>query len=569
MFYERVPEKNGKRPRTYYKLRMRGKLRNCQTKGVKFMRDVEDKYLPHYGMTGGLLCLTMGLGKSVTATAHSLTAPAEFPTLVVCSKTLIGEWRMQCMHRFFKGLTNVLYFHKDYIGKRVDTMTRAEVMTYDIVVTSYDTIIMAGKKFPDMVEEVVVRGDEHSLYKDKIIDVNVKTRSQSDDKNATGSAILFKTPWERVIIDESQRISNSSTKTWRNMMAVYGKFKWCLTGTPIKNNVSDIWSQLRWCGFSGMTKKFWKKRANTNMRIFNIQDRILSMNYEDAGIVMPSHHKEYFSTEFGSEEERRVYTAIKNALEEAHKKFMLKEVNFICILSILLSLRQACIAPYVITKESKRNHTPGMFNIDDVVEDKRWVGDIDGTAGVESTRMRQIVDIVSTIPPTEKILIFTSFTSVSDLLTYALSKKLPSREVIQIDGGLVGDERDMALHNFRKPSSTIQICILTYKVGGEGLNLTCANHCIMVEPWWNYAVRDQAEARAWRCGQTKPVYSYYPQINNTLELYIEALCVAKRHMGKMLMNAEEGNLPNIGLSSGDIEEFVRRGRRDGWQSVQA
>jgi SNF2 family DNA or RNA helicase len=552
MFYEKVPESTNVRARQYYKLRMRGKLRPCQKRALKFMRDVEDGG-PRYGLCGGLLCLTMGLGKSVSAAAHSLTAPGEFPTLIVCSKTLMGEWRMECMHKFFNKLVNVLYLHKDYMEKEeIQNLSREEVLQYDFVVTTYDFILGAAKKNIQCIEEILIRGDEHSLYKDKIIGVNVKTRAQSDDSSVIGPAILFKTPWERVFVDESQRMANPDTMTWRYMMAVYGKYKWCLTGTPIRNYASDIWAQLRWCGFEHVdTKIKWKKCPQHHISVYQLLRNILSMDYTDAGIVMPQLYKVYRDAEF-TPEEKKLQDSLVQQLRDALDSFAEGELDYAFILALLTKIRQCCIAPYITTKESKRkNNLP-------VVPRSKWIADINGTAGIESTRMKQMIEIISEIPENEKILVFTSFSSASDVLAHALRTKLPDVEFTQIDGDVTGYERDMAIHDFRKPSSTIQVCIMTYKVGGEGLNLTCATHCIMLEPWWNYAVRDQAEARAWRTGQTKPVTAHYPQIVKSLEFEIEALCQAKKRMAGILLSGERTELPKIGLSSKDVLELVRR-----------
>ena len=83
MVYERKPQANNTRTREYASLRMRGSLRPCQVKALQFMRGIEDKNNFATGLSGGMLCLTMGLGKSVSAAAHSLTAPTEgFPTLI-------------------------------------------------------------------------------------------------------------------------------------------------------------------------------------------------------------------------------------------------------------------------------------------------------------------------------------------------------------------------------------------------------------------------------------------------------------------------------------------------------
>ena len=103
-----------------------------------------------------------------------------------------------------------------------------------------------------------------------------------------------------------------------------------------------------------------------------------------------------------------------------------------------------------------------------------------------------------------KILIFSSFTSCLDLVIRALKEYLPDRKYVIMDGSTSANERKKVLYEF-KTDPNIQIFLTTYKTGSEGLNLTHANHIILMDAWWTFAVEDQAIARAYRMGQRHPV----------------------------------------------------------------
>lgn len=86
----------------------------------------------------------------------------------------------------------------------------------------------------------------------RVAAVHNRTRAQSDNVSAKGLDVIFGTPWERVFADESTRFCNPKTVTFQCMMAVYGRFKYCLSGSPIVNASTDVWAQLRFCGYTGV-----------------------------------------------------------------------------------------------------------------------------------------------------------------------------------------------------------------------------------------------------------------------------------------------------------------------------
>ena len=247
-----------------------------------------------YGIRGGIIILKQGLGKSLITMVHSLIMPKveNTPTLILVSKTLLSEWKTQGFDKFFN--TNpkiknppcikVLYLYKSY-GK-FENLTKDEILKYDFVITTYETLMSVCKK-EGYYEDTLVRGDEHSLYNGKVIEIRCRERNEII-QNVKGYKLLFGIVWNRIVADESPKFSNPKTLLYKCIMSLCGRSKWCLTGTPVRNYATDIWSQLRFCGYDGVSSaKIWSKQYQNYMVIHNLLITMFHMNYEDAGICLP------------------------------------------------------------------------------------------------------------------------------------------------------------------------------------------------------------------------------------------------------------------------------------------
>jgi len=539
-----------------------------QVKVLTWMKEKEmiDSKKVH-GLRGGIIKLQMGMGKSLTGIAHSLISPRPsckekdgekgFPTLIVASKTVMLEWKMQGFEKFFGDGVKVLYLHKDYIGKdRFEIMNRKEVVKYDFVVTTYDVCSGICKK-NKFFEEALEMGNEHTLMKGKIVSVHTRTRQQSDKPNMVGPSVIYTTPWERVICDESQRFANPDIATYKYMMSIYGRYKWCLTGTPIRNYCTDIWAQLRFCGYTGIERTIeWKRQYAIMMKQHKLTENILSMNYKAAGITLPP-KSEVKSVITLKGREKECYDYVIGILRGIRDRLMQNLCDFACVLALFTRLRQCVIAPYLLTAESKRE----KGTTDEQKKDKEaldmlkniykgclgeWVHDKNGDAGIYSSKMTEIINVLSIIPKNEKVLIFSMFTSVLDLLVDAIRKRLPSFHFVQVDGDTKGNLREDNLREFRTSIKTRGL-FMTYKVGAEGLNLIEANHIICIEPWWTSAVEDQAEHRAYRMGQTKEITVHKIYAANSIEDKIISICESKRQMAEDIL---EGTGKEVKMGSG-------------------
>jgi SNF2 family DNA or RNA helicase len=528
-----------------------------------------------WGVRGGIASLTMGLGKTLCALIHILSSKkSEFPSLIVCTKTVMINWHHDGLEKFFgtgENAPKVLYLHKDFMSvKEIAVIDRATILKYDIVITSYDACMTACKK-KKYHEQCFEMGDDHTLMKGKIVSVHERRLEQANLPKVKGIEVIYGTPWERVVCDESQKYANPDTMTYKCMMAIYGKYKWCLTGTPIRNYDTDIWAQLRFCGYTGVTQKNeWKKKGIKMFQEHNLIDAIFTMDYKDAGEKLPPKTKYLVNVKLKGRQ-LEAYNFVLGAARNAYDKMMQNLCTFSCVLAMFTRLRQCAIAPYLITAESKREKAKGkaakgdkeaLDIIKSMMKDRKanndlglWCHDRDGEAGIYSAKMTSLVETIRKVPKDTKALVFSMFTSCLDLLAYALEVRLPDFEIVQIDGDTVGDERRSLLDQFNR-SKTTRGAFFTYKVGGEGLNLTVATHCIPVEPWWTPAVAAQAEARCWRIGQTKPVHIHNIIVEDTIENRIIEICNEKEAMAASYLEGTSKTVGKIGLDKYTIGKML-------------
>ena len=534
-------------------------IKDYQCQAIAWMKGREA--LPrndHYGLRGGIICMKMGLGKTLASLTHSLTTPkrpGDFPTLVIASKTVAQEWKLSGVKKFFDDRLKAIYLHKDFMGAAVNAVTRRHVLGADIVITTYDACMSACKN-GDWWEDCFERG-EQGIHKDKIVQIHNRTRSQSDDPSKSGLDIIYATPWARVIADESQRFNNPKTSLYKAMMAVYGEKKWCLTGTPIRNYETDIWAQLRFIGYSGVDNATeWRKYGQKKYVEHNLRAAIFTMDYQDANVKLPKLHEYPVITSL-TDNELKIYQYILGETKGIYDQVLSRVCSFACVLAMFMRLRQCCIAPYLITADSKREKgkitkaaSEGNTQASETVKRAlskfgEWLHDKTGTAGYRSAKMLRAINTLKQIPKGEKALVFSSFTSCLDLLADGLAELHPKFKYLMIDGDTKGHEREEILKRWRSDDS-VNGLFLTYKVGSEGLNLDEANHVVMIEPWWNNSVPDQAKARAWRTGQTREVHVHNIFVNESIEDKMREICREKAERAAHYLEGTEHKVKKNG-----------------------
>jgi len=509
-------------------------LKPHQIPAIKWM--VEQETNPISGVRGGLNSSCMGLGKSLEALTvimrdYALPKPPQYPTLIIAPlSAAVNTWPEQI--DTFLGVTcPYLVFRREIIGKEtIDNMSIEELCKYRVIITNYETIrAIAGK---------------HGIYDDLFeLDqfgrkAGINPTSVPTNKMMTriGDIALFNIPWTRIIADESHAFSNPKSALFYSMMCLYSERKWGLTGTPLRNYSSDLFSQFRFLGFH---KVIVPKQFTLKLYCESQLDRcILYMTKEDAKIKLPELKMLTIPVVLEGKE-KEMYEYFKKSTKEAHDGFLAGCVSFANVLTLFLRLRQCCISAYTITAESSRDYdekkvTKERYTHAQQVLDRMtsglasWVNDRDGTAGIQSSKISKAIDIIKAIPEDDKVIVFTSFKKVIDVLEYALRDRCPETTYEIVDGDVTGDERASALHRFKKGKA--KVLFISYKVGAEGLNLTEATHIIPMETTWCPAVLDQASARSHRVGQEREVTVYQLVARDTIEQKMLDICQRKREL---------------------------------------
>lgn len=360
-----------------------------------------------------------------------------------------------------------------------------------------------------------------------------------------GPSNLYHIPWTRVICDESQRFANHKTYTFKTMIALYGDHKWCLTGTPIRNYDTDMWSQLRFCGYDSITiSRLWRRRYFNDQ---NLKQYMYESTYQEAKVVLPEKKQHTHFVDMDPDQ-FQTYEALLIEIRNIYQQMLDKVVSYAEVLAMFTRLRQVCIAPYLIVQPSKR-----LEQSDNAAY--KWIQDPDSTAGIDSPKVRKVVEIVSEIPKGEKILVFSMFVGCLDITIRALKTDYPEIGYALLDGSKTGRERIDIFTNF-KDNPNITVLFVHYKIGGEGLNLVEANHVICIEPWWSPSVHDQGIARAWRRGQTKAVNVHFVVTKKTIEEQILKLCKAKEQLAEYYLHEQEYQPVSTGLTKHELRKLI-------------
>ncbi len=448
-------------------------LRNYQKTGFRWL-----KTLSHYGF-GGILADDMGLGKTIQMISliqsYIDDTKNSIPSLVVCPASLVLNWEMEFNH--FAPHIRVLTIIGS-IDRRKQLMNHMN--HYDVVVTSYDYI----KRDID-------------LYKDK--------------------TFMFH------VIDEAQYIKNYHTLNARSVKQINSHHRFALTGTPIENNLAEIWSIFDFImpGYLYTYRKFNQQYEIPIVKKDNIEALnrlkklvtpfVLRRLKKEVLKELPD-KTESIMYAYIEGEQKKLYLAnvalIKQEISEKIKSSSFSQ-NKLMILSMLTRLRQICC-------------DPGLYYDD-------YKG--------ESTKLTMCLDLIETsIESGHKILLFSQFTSMLAIIKQRLTEKGISYYLLQ--GSTKKEERKRLVDRFNHDDT--MVFLISLKAGGTGLNLTSADVVIHYDPWWNMSAQNQATDRTHRIGQKNKVQVYKLITKNTIEEKILKLQETKLKLADSIIVEDDG-----------------------------
>jgi SNF2 family DNA or RNA helicase len=350
---------------------------------------------------------------------------------------------------------------------------------------------------------------------------------------------LQKVPWVGVVLDEAQNIKNPETKRARAARAIEVDYRIALTGTPVENNVGDLWSIMEFLnpGILGTQTDFKRnffipsqaqRDQSATKRLKRVTGPfILRRLKTDKSIISDLPEKmemKVFCTL--TEEQASLYAAVLKEVEES-----LSSVEGIqrkgVILATLSKLKQVCNHPTQFLGDNSRlSHRSGKLDrLTEMLEEIIAVGD--------------------------RALVFTQFAEMGKLLKRHLQEMFGC-EVPFLYGSVSKRNRDNMVDRFQDQDGP-PIFLLSLKAGGTGLNLTGANHVFHFDRWWNPAVENQATDRAFRIGQTKNVQVHKFICAGTLEEKIDEMIERKKEIADTVVGTGEGWLTK--LSNTEIKEI--------------
>ena len=460
--FDKVKSKNYEVPKD-----LNATLRDYQVSGFEFFKTLSDYQF------GGILADEMGLGKTIQTIAF-LLSNKDKKSIVITPTALIYNWKNE-LEKFAPTLkVGLLHAAKSEREKILDNIDN-----YDVILTTYTT------------------------YKNDI----------DKYKNIN---------FDYCIIDEAQNIKNPDAIITKAIKNVNAKVKFALTGTPIENNLMELWSIFDFImpGYLYNKSKFKSIFVNNDKNIIELKNLIKPF-------ILRRTKKEVI-TELPDKIEQKIIIDLEKEHKRAYKGYVnlitrkIKENNQdnITVFSYLTKLRQLCLSPELMVKNYQG----------------------------KNSKLDVLINIINDSSD-EKILVFSQFTKVLEVIGKRLNEENISYSYL--DGKTSAKDRVKLVEEFNTNNN--KVFLISLKAGGTGLNLTSANIVVHFDPWWNPAIEDQASDRAHRIGQKNVVNVIKLIAKGTAEERVINLQETKKELIEDVIN---GNLDNSStlknLSKDDI-----------------
>ena len=445
-------------------------LRMYQQQGIQWLYDLKNMNL------NGILADDMGLGKTLQVLVfYEQYVSKEKPSLIVCPSSLMYNW-----------------------------MSEIEKFKIDV-----DAVCVTG--IQDVRKDIIK--ENHELY------------ITTYDYLRRDVELYMSMEFEYIVLDEAQFIKNPKTKNAQSVKSLKSKHRLALTGTPIENGLSELWSIFDFLlpgylySLNYFTKNFEKPiQMGDDKRQAQLQKLvspfILRRTKKQVLKDLPDKVEKDLWLNLSPEEKQLYLANLAQVNEQLQQQLELEQVDSILILAMMTRLRQICCEPRMLYE----NYTG------------------------ESTKFKMCLDLIETLKENDKkVLLFSSFTSIFDSFIEEFNRR--GIKYHMITGAVDKKKRKEEVDAFQSDDSNV--FLISLKAGGTGLNLTKAQAVIHFDPWWNVSAQNQATDRAYRIGQTKNVLVYQLLMKNTIEEKIYEMQKRKKAMSDLFVENSKGGISTL------------------------
>ena len=500
----------------------------------------------------------------------------ELRTLVVVPASLMFQWKSEIQNKVAKSRAlTVVLFHGD--GKKTSSL---ELENSDFVITTYDTL----------------------------------TRSSTSEANA-----LFSVRWKRIILDEAHMIRNEDTHRWKAIQKLQGVKRWAVTATPLHNGIADLQNLL---SFVGSPKLPIIQKSGDDILQDPALQRTIARSLEPLfirrapvmirdgvqEILVHLPQKEDFVRlgELSADESSKYNELL--ARSRASIESATRSSSAMHVFAMMTKLRQMCCHQWIATRAlqvylcgicrmeashpitTKCGHAfcseclsqkfreceeknAGALRIPcpscnmpvsernlmhTHINSAHHIAQLKSREFQTSTKLNMIlleVDEMIKNTPDDKMIIFSHFTTFLDVISVAFDRHDIGH--VRLDGTMPLTQRQTVIKHFQE-SKQSRVLIASKTATGVGLNLTAANHVIIVDPWWNPAVEEQAIHRCYRIGQTKKVFVKRFVISDSIEQYCFEISQKKREFGEAILRAATSGVSGSTAVKSKLEELLTK-----------
>ena len=467
-----------------------GTLRPYQQNGVDwllFLRSVA---------FGACLADDMGLGKTIQMIAYfsyvKKHEKPEQPALIIAPTSVLGNWQKE-FEKFAPHLRVKLHYGPNRAKEERFT---ASIQEADVVLTSY--------------------GLSHADFEE-----------------------LSSLTWNTVCLDEAQNIKNAHTKQSRAIRKLKGQHHIALTGTPMENRLTELWSIYDFLnrGYLGSLHSFHKRYVLPIEKDRDVEQIEQLQRYIKPFLLRRTKRDEQVALNLPEKQEQKEYVPL--SVEQASLYEQLVKDTFEQVTSLAGMQRKALILKMLGKLKQICNH-PALYLKEE--DPKQLI--------TRSHKVEKLLELTTSIhEQQESCLIFTQYIGMGEMIKRLLEKQF-SEKVLFLNGSVMKAERDRMVESFQ--NKDFPFLILSLKAGGTGLNLTAANHVIHFDRWWNPAVENQATDRAYRIGQERFVHVHKLITTGTIEEKIDDMLEKKQSLNDEIIQSENWITE---LSSDELEEL--------------